>query len=251
MVKQLEDRLGVLLLERHKREVRLTKAGEAIFASCERIFDSVDEIVALTEREKSECHGPLAFGASDSVAAYLIPSLLKKYLKDHPRVYPSIFAGTSNLICKEILENRIEFGLFFTVPEEEGYSVRDLIQIPFLLVVAKMKQRELNLERSFIGSREIDYPKIRSFPVLEMLRRNGIQARIVISSNSLESHRRMVLEGLGISLLPRFMVEEDIRQGRLTVIYPKKQFFYPLRLVTRKGKVLSKNAETFLDGITQ
>jgi DNA-binding transcriptional LysR family regulator len=57
----------------------------------------------------------------------------------------------------------------------------------------------------------------------------------------------MVLEGLGVSLLPRFMLKKELESGVLTELYPREKFSYSLKLTTRKRKVLSKNAATFLD----
>src|SRR4051812_32435962 len=69
MVRMLEDDLGLVLLERYKRSVKPTKAGEEIFKRCEEIFRSVEDITTFSAREKSECQGPLNFGSSDSISA--------------------------------------------------------------------------------------------------------------------------------------------------------------------------------------
>ncbi len=82
--------------------------------------------------------------------------------------------------------------------------------------------------------------------VLEMLRKHQLSGETAISSNNLDSQKALVKQGLGVSLLPRFMVKSSLASGRLTAYHQKKEFYYSLKLVTRRGKVLSKNATAFL-----
>ena len=242
----LEDHLGVVLLERNRKGLRLTRTGEEIFRRCEQIFAGVSDIEAISDAEKCECLGPLSFGITDSLAHYVLPGVLRSFLETYPKVRPSVFAGSSNLICTEILEDRVEFGIFFSRPEQDLFQISELFRVPFVLVGATQLKRRLT-PSSFIISREIDYPKSRPFPVLQMLRRNGIEVSPIVSSNNLDFQKQMVKEGLGVALLPRFMVKDAVHRGTLSIFHPRKDFSYSLILVTRKRKVLSKNALTFLD----
>ncbi len=246
-VRQLEDELGHVLLERHRAGIRLTKAGAEIFRHCEDIFGRIDEIATLSARERTECHGMLAFGMTDSVCSYVLPRIMKRFLKTHPSVRPSVFAGSSNLICAEIIEGRVEFGVFFTKPDAEAFQVSDVVDVPFLLVCSTQAVRRFPGKMPIIMSRDIDYPRQTHFPVLSMLQRNQVRMDVVISSNNLDAQKQMVIEGLGVALLPGFMVANEVKHGTLTPLYARKTFTHPLKLVTRKRKVLSRNAATFFE----
>lgn len=247
MVKHLEEQLSVVLLERHKRGVRLTKGGADIFRICEDIFAGVDQIRAISESENTECQGVLSFGMTDSATIYVLPPILREFLKQHPKVRPSIFAGSSNLITNEILDGRVEFGVYFTRPDRDGLATFELMQIPFQLVVATSHAQSQALRSRFIISRDIDYPKARPFPVLELLTRAHIKVETFITSNNLESQKQMVVQGLGVALLPGFMVKGELSRGTLTALRPRKKFSYSLKLVTQKRRVLSRNALVFLE----
>ena len=119
--------------------------------------------------------------------------------------------------------------------------------MPFNVVISSKHKHLARLRSQFIISRDIDYPKSRPFPVLEMLKKNRVQFEVAASSNNLDSQKQMVLKGVGVALLPRFMIKSEIAAGTLSALHQKKEFSYALRLVTRKRWVLSKNAETFLD----
>jgi DNA-binding transcriptional LysR family regulator len=94
----------------------------------------------------------------------------------------------------------------------------------------------------FIGSREIEEGHARKFPALERLRKDVPEAKLGISTNDISAHKEMVLNGLGVAILPEFMMDGD-----LVDLYPEENFQFPLILVTRKNGVLSRAAREFLD----
>lgn len=71
--------------------------------------------------------------------------------------------------------------------------------------------------------------------------------KINIPSNSLTSHKEMVLEGLGVSILPSIMVEKELKERKLKRLYPKGTFHFPLKLVTKKNHHLSRNAQAWIE----
>ncbi len=247
MVRALELHLGMTLLERHKKGVRLTRAGVDVFNTCEEIFNKVDEIRTLSDQGKSECEGKLTFGVPGSVSSYWVPSVIREFLRENPKVQPSIYTGTSTLICNEIYDGRIEFGLFFDAREKNDFQVTELVEVPFKLVVATSQAKRQDGKHAFIIARKTDYTKTTPFPVLEMLQKNKIKVDAFNPSNNLESQKGLVKEGLGVALLPAFMVQKELDDGTFTALYPKKKFSYSLKLITRKGKVLSRDATVFLE----
>ena len=111
----------------------------------------------------------------------------------------------------------------------------------------KKTRKDLNKKQeileSFIGSREIDDLNAKKFPTLERLRKDHPRAKIKISSNNLTAHREMVLRGLGVSVLPDFLVEKDLDAGTLSDIYPKEVFKFQMKLIKRRTSVLSISAQ--------
>jgi DNA-binding transcriptional LysR family regulator len=245
MVRQLEGHLGLALLERHPKGVTLTPIGAEIFEKCRVLFDQVEEIRALADGQLAECQGPLSIGATDSVASHLLPQVLSDFLRDHPRVSPSLFSGASNLVTREMAEGRVELGVFFTVPDGD-FRVAELAEVPFQLVASPALSPAEAMRRGFVLSREVDYPKARPFPVLEMLRRQGLDVRVAVACNQLDAQKMLVSQGLGVALLPSFMVREELASGRLQALLPRKPFRYSLKLVTPRRKSLSKSARAFM-----
>src|ERR1035438_7624863 len=53
--------------------------------------------MTLASQISGECSGPLVIGASEPIASHFIPTILKPFLADHPKVYPNIFSGPSSI----------------------------------------------------------------------------------------------------------------------------------------------------------
>ena len=250
MIRSLEMQLGFVLIERGKKGITLTNSGTRVFKLCQEIFERVEQIVNCSDPENQECVASLNFGANDGVSSHLMPTVLSVFLRDHPKARPSIFSGNSTLISREIIDGKIDFGLFFAAPEPGGFELTELFQVKFELVVATAVLERQDIEqvtKRLIVPREIDYGKFMPPPALQMLKRNGISFDHVITTNTYDSQKMLVQAGLGAALLPSFMVFRELRNGKLKAVYPNKSFFTSLKLIKRNGKILSKNSSVFLD----
>ncbi len=247
-VKQLEGSLGVTLFEREKRGVRLTKVGAEIFEACERIFTDVENVKTLADAERSDCRGVLRFAASSEIAAEPMPAVLARYHRAHPDVWPMMFTGPSTPMLDSIARGDAELGLLFHLPRRrEELAVRSLGKVPFKLVVRADRARSREVRASFIGSREVDDAGTKSYPTLERIRRDLPEVRIRLSSNDATSRKRMVEEGLGVAILPAFMVQRELDAGALAELHREDRFRFDLFLVARAGRILPRAARVLLD----
>lgn len=248
MVHQLEEDLGFKLFEKVGRNIRLTGQGTEVFERAKRIFGEVDQLKQSIGKIKGECKGPIVIAAADVIASHFLPGILRRYLAIHPLVHPNIFSGPASMLIDRIGKGDGEVGLFFHVPDlPDSVEVCHKVKVRFHLIARKdMKKNKLVLS-SFIGSREIDDTSTRRFPTLDRLKKYIPEARITISSNNLSSHRQLVLEGLGVAILPTFLIADDLKSGLVIDLYPKEELNFDLKIIKRKTAVLSKNAEELLN----
>jgi DNA-binding transcriptional LysR family regulator len=247
-VRNLESSLGVTLLIREKRGVTLTPIGKQVFESCGQVLELASSIRTLTERQKTGCRGVLRFGAVGAVASGLVPKTHVAFLKEYPDVWPMTFSGNAPALLEKISTGELEFGLFFHLPKLPPLlECETLGKIPFKLVIARQKKGSLEVRRSFIGSREVEDEGNKAFPTLERMRKDDPQVRIRVSANDLCAHKELVLEGLGVSILPEFLVQRELKSGKLIALYPQEKFCFELNQVVRKGRVLSKAASLYLE----
>lgn len=252
MVKQLEGNLGFSLFERVGRRVRLTTQGRQVFEYSKKIFAEVDNLNASVSELAGVAKGPLAIGAAEPIASHFIPEVLRNLLKSFPQLYPQIYSGPASSLMEKISNGQLEFGLFFHIPLlPESLRKNVLKKVHFYLVVRKDLKKNAKVLSSFIGSREIDDTGTRTFPTLEKLKKIHPEAQIKISSNNLTAHKAMVENGLGVAVLPDFLVEQDIKTGRFADVLPHENLGFELKLVQRENAILGLNAKTFLNECAQ
>ena len=246
MVKQLEEAMGFPLFERVGRKVRLTGRGKEVFERSKRIFGEVDELQNALGVLAGTPKGPITMAAAEPIASHFVPEILGRLLPDYPELYPVIFSGSASMLFERITSGELEFGLFFHIPSlPPNLKMRVLRKVRFHLVIRKDLRKKAAVLESFIGSREIDDISTRTFPTLEKLKRLHPKAAIKISSNNLTAHRALVLNGLGVAVLPDFLIAEDIKSGLLADVLPKEHLEFDLKIVQRETSILSLNAQTF------
>lgn len=245
-VKLLEEELGQKLLVRKKTHAELTTAGKELFQLCERIFEDITMTERKLQSEMKGVQGVMSFGISDHILNRPLVPLLKGFLKENPNVIPRAYTGTSEEICQRLLNNELDFALLVTVPPLSGLTVKAIASFTARLYIATEYQKDEKVKEFFIGSREIDYSANRSFPTVEALQKVRPQTRVGLSTNSLEAHRQMMLQGLGIALIPDFMMKEDLKEKRAVVLDSKYVYQTKLWWVAKKGKSLS-NAVTLFE----
>ena len=121
-IKALENELDEILLERNRRQLRLTPAGEILFAHAKAILSRLeqarDDIAAL----KQVLRGRLAIGTSDTNCTYVLPGVLAEFRARYPAVELDIRNRMSPEVSNLVLNDEVEFGLA-TLPVKH----RDLV----------------------------------------------------------------------------------------------------------------------------
>ena len=245
-LRKLESQLGVALLERSQKGVVLTPAGQRLMVSCEAVLREVDGLEHIAEEERGSLRGDLKIATQEHIATYLLPPAVAALRRDQPGVVPRLFTGPAHLMVREIADGRHELGFFFYVEKSNLLERRELKKFPCQLVVAKGRAKDPAVLTSFIGSREVDDVGNKSFPTLQMLVQQRPETSIRLSSNSLEAHKALVRAGCGISILPRFAVEQELKDGSFELLHPDYVYQATLEVVTKRGKILSRQAKAFL-----
>ena len=248
MVANLENYFGFKLFEKVGRKVRLTSRGEMVFESCKRIFSEVDDLKLSVGKISEVCKGPLLIAASEPIASHFLPSKISVLLQQYPDIYPNIFSGPASMILKKIEAGDIELGLFFHTPElSDRLIVEKSIKVKFRLVVRKDLKSNENVLCHFIGSREIDDTASKKFPTLDLLRKKYPKAEIKTSSNNLTAHKELVLNGVGVSILPEFLIQKELKSKILIDVLPSESFYFQIKVIKRKNSVSSLNASKLFE----
>lgn len=252
----LEESEGVQLFERSKKGVTLTPLGTEVFLRCERMFQTFHEIENLCRRTGQTCEGPLRFATTDHVTNDLLLKPLQAFRRKYPLVIPSILTGGPEEIVNALLQTECEFGLLFTkisLPQVEYHVLRPekmaLVCHPELWKKHKASSNSKTLKKLVDAEGYIASigALLHSRPSQVLQEIFGEMPRIGIEVNGQEAQKRFCMEGGGVAYLARFMVEKEIRFGKLFEVPLPDPHTFNLWLATRKGRQLSLSARTFLD----
>ncbi|HXL78406.1 MAG TPA: LysR family transcriptional regulator, partial [Candidatus Eisenbacteria bacterium] len=110
-VKELEEALGVPLLDRLGKRVQLTEAGKILYGYARRTLDTLDEAALELEELRGIKRGNLRVGASTTVGIYLLPAALGAFKKLHPGVVISLEIGTRTRVQEQVLNNELDLAV--------------------------------------------------------------------------------------------------------------------------------------------
>ncbi len=184
-------------------------------------------------------------GASYNICNSLLPSEMAKFLLEHSKVKGSVLNGTSESIKSDILEGKLELGMFHSAVKDKRFECQTLGFVEFWIVTAlKEKRTEKSIAAEpFIGPRTQDYA--HKYPICNMLGSLKVVPNVAFESNSQETQKRLALKGFGYAVLPHYMVREEMARGFLRRVPTSKKIGSNVYLVQKKGRRLSAAAERF------
>lgn len=209
-IKQLEERLGTTLFHRRSKGVTLTQSGHLLIDYAERITRLVKEAEdAITDSD--EPRGRLLIGSMETTAAVRLPPLLAFYHRLYPQVELNLVTGPSEESLKSLLDYQIDGALVAGEIAHDELSAEMAFEEELVLVAPP----------DATSPEQIDNLKILVFRAgcsyraqLEgWLRRTGRLPYQVMEFGSIEGIMGCIAAGMGVSFLPRSVVERPQYQS--------------------------------------
>ena len=216
----LEEYLGARLFERMGRKIFLTEQGKQLLPVAERLVRETKDLKNLFS-DKQLVAGAITIGAAESLCVFWLPPLLKEFRASYPKVQINLKVGNCVDFPYWLQQNMIDvaFGLNDESEQQQlrqielfrGETVfivapdHDLAEIP-LLDIGHLTGQTVLLPEGFCG-----YP----MDLKDLIEENRIKANTIMEFGSLESIKQCVKNGLGISLLPRISVQDELNRGDL------------------------------------
>lgn len=255
-VKRLEEILNVSLFEKMGNQIYLTAEGKELLETCHDLFARL----AVFEEKLKELHGEVTgplFLAAVTTAKYFLPQYLGAFLRKYPGVVPQLKASNRERIGERLEANEDDIYIMATLPQRS-----DIVALPFLddeLVVFAhpdhplAKKKKINpqqLANERIIARE-EGSGIR-LTYERMLAERNITSTPYMELGSGEAIKQAVMSDIGIAILSTYSLRLELETKRLVILdvegFPLKRRWYA---VHRKGKQLSRVAQTFLEFLQQ
>ena len=252
-IQKLEADYETKLFDRVGKKIFLTESGKTLHSYAEKIlalFAQAEE--ALIDMKELK-FGKLTIGSSVTVGSYYLPKIFETFGKQYPDIEIQMNLANSHQVIEDVLAFKRDLGfvgelhhyaglviipfleeeLVLIVPPNhpfahgEGISLRDLAGQPFIAREAGSATREL---------------------VEEKAERKGVSLKVVMDLASNEAIKKAVENGLGLSIISRYVVQKEVDQGFLRIVpFTREKIMRKFFIIYHEDKYLSSIIRAFLN----
>ena len=255
-LQQLEVALGTLLFERVGRNLVLHDAGRAALPQALSLLEQARSLEQAFGQGDSHLPVRLRVAASTTVGSYVLPPVLAALARSHPHISVDVRIGNTRKVAQAVEAMEVDVGLIEGSSHGVGLQAQPWLRDELLIVaaphdalvqaarskpvgVAALRQARWLLREEGSGTREMVehalLPRLHQLPAAATL-------------GSSEAIARCVAQGLGISCLPRVLVQAMLDDGSLVVLptsLPKMERHFSI--LQRTGKHVSPALQALAD----
>jgi DNA-binding transcriptional LysR family regulator len=242
-MRHLERILGLQLIERVGRGVRLTPAAVEVAGACAtaaRELEAIEETAQLHRKLKT---GRLMVGASPTCANHYLPPLLAAFVKRWPEVDIKVTAGNTPTIAELVSKAELDCGLVEGAHAYANLETRRLNEDTMVLVVsarhplARAPHSKEGLARHRYLARE---PGSATESVAEAMLGKAYGASPRLELSHLDAVRAAAIDGLGYAALPEVTIARELESGQLVrmSLPTKKRWITALRRESSRAPVV-------------
>lgn len=209
-IQKLEEELGVKIFDRSKQPVIPTEAGLEILAYARKILSEKSNLEELIASQKGIVNGILKLGVIPTLAPYLLPLFVPAFTQKYPQVRLQITELTTETLISQLKEGRIDVGLIVT-PLNDA-SIKEMVLF-YEKMVAYVSEKNSVFQKEYILPKDIDPNKLwlleeghcfrsQIINLCELKKKSAGHNYFEYEAGSLETLRRMVDMGDGITILP-------------------------------------------------
>lgn len=221
-IKALENDLGIRLFDRTTSKIVLTRQGAVLLQYAKKLAQVVSEAERELIADDGHPSGELCLGASTTIAQYILPCLLRIFLKENPRVQVSLQSGNTSEIVRLLIDNKVSLGLIEGPTRARGIHTERFVEDELVLITPP------NLEFGRLSGSEF----VR---LTLLLREHGSGSRRAVESalenaglklksftkimklDSTEAIKSAVEVGLGVAFVSRWAIPNELELGLLKV----------------------------------
>ena len=257
-VKALEARYGCVLVERgaHRR-LALTDAGRLFYAECKELLERFQRLEGRLRDRSAPVRGTIRIATVYSVGLHALPPYVTQFLTACPQVKVHVEYSRTNRICDALAHDLLDIGIVALPLPRTAVTVIPwrkerlvLVCRPDHRLVQKRPVSLARLQREPFIAFERDIPTRKT--VDRLLRAHHVAVQTVMEFDNIETIKRSIEVGSGVSILPETTVVNETRSGLLaTVSLAGGPFTRQLGIVHRRGRVLTGAAREFVTMLTR
>lgn len=253
MVRKLEDELGVTIFRRGSHPVRPTIEGSGLIDQARVVLREAGQLKDLVKELRTGVVGSYRIGIIPTLAPYLLPLFLTRYADEHPGARLAIDERKTSRILEALRKGDLDMGILAGPITDDDLEAITLFHEPFL---AYLPAGHVLLKRKRVGRKDLRKAPLWVLSEGHCLRNQALSVcqhpssgghhNILYSTGSIETLKRMVQSGSGLTLVPELSVGTDeLKVRRFEAPEPVREVV----LVVRRPFVRRKALESLAAAI--
>jgi DNA-binding transcriptional LysR family regulator len=241
------------LINRKKRPIELTKAGQLFYQASKDMLDRYEQLKNELRTLQKTFISKINVAAIFSIGMHTLPDYVKKFMVSYPKVNVHIEYFSSGRIYELILNGDVDIGLVAVPKRDKRLDVFDFEDEP--LVLACSPKHPLAHE-SQVDIHKLQFERFIAFEkdvptrmwIDGILERYNISVSPVMEFDNIETVKRAVEINSGISILPKTAILQELGSGTMKAIdFSNERFIRPTGIIVRKDKILSQAGRYFIE----
>jgi LysR family hydrogen peroxide-inducible transcriptional activator len=221
---KLEEQLGVTLIERHRRNIMLTPAGNQLLAKARKVLNAAHDLEVTAKSLGDPLSGEVHLGLIPTLAPYLLPHIMPDLIESLPRLEFFLHEKQTADLLRDLDQGNLDALVLPWLDDMTDFDAYDLFDEPFVLAV--------NKKHPLAGKKRVRLEDLKGCHVLTLEDGHCLRDQALgycfsagadedkrFQATSLETLRYMVSSGIGITLLPKLSVV-DQRENQDIVYIP-------------------------------
>ena len=252
-IRALESRFNTPLLDRRGKTVHLTEAGRILYEKARAILEKFEQMDLELKSLGQEFAGTVRIATIYSVGLYEMSNVIKTFLKTYPRVNLHVEYSRANRVYEECQSGQADIGIVTYPKPRKGIKVIPLPADKLILICSP--------QHIFAGRRRISLPKLngqdfiafeRDIPsrraLDQIFREHHIEVRIVTELDNIDTIKRSVEIGVGVSIVPAVSVQREVQAGTLVQVpFAGQTLLRSLGVIVKRNRVLSPAAQKLIE----
>jgi DNA-binding transcriptional LysR family regulator len=252
-IRSLESRFNTPLLVRQGRSVYPTEAGRVLYEGAREILDRFERVDLQLRSMGEETTGTVRIATIYSVGLYEMSMVIKTFLKTYPKVKLHVEYSRANRVYEACLKGDVDIGIVTYPKARRGILVIPLPADTMILICSPQhpfaRARQIDVRKlngqNFIAF-ERDIPSRRAID--QILRGHKVEVRIVMELDNIETIKRSVEIGAGVSIVPQISVQREVQTGALAEVHFTRQtFLRPLGVIVKRNRSLTLAAQKVIE----
>lgn len=252
----LESELGARLFARHGHTLDLTEAGRALLPYAERMLALRSEGRNEVRRIINGGLGRLTLGANPTCSQYLVPRLIETFWHSHAAADIWVRTALSPILMEGLLDGTIQLAMCSRAQIHPRAEVLWSYSDPLLVVAGRdhpLARRGECARADLAGHTILSTQAGPTHVGLRHVLPTDAETRVALEATAGEVMKRLLLRGIGVTVLPALAVWEELERGELVSITVRDVTLppYEVALVQWPGRALAPAAAAFAETVRQ